>query len=63
MIAVPIFSEYEKYVNENIRSFINNLTGGNYIFEGCMYGYKIYKKKNESERVKGNKINTYIICK
>jgi len=45
MIAVPIFSEYEKYVNENIRSFINNLTGGNYIFEGCMYGYKIYKKK------------------
>jgi hypothetical protein len=46
MIAVPQFPEYTKYVNEDIRSFINNLITTHYVFNRCMYGYNIYNLKN-----------------
>jgi len=45
MIAVPLFPEYNQYVNENIRSFINDLVAKNYVFKTCMYGYNIYMLK------------------
>jgi hypothetical protein len=45
MIVVPVFPEYIKYVDEDIRAFINNVVTNNYSFETCMYGYNIYKLK------------------
>lgn len=45
LIIVPAFPEYKKYVSEDIRSFIDDLTAKYYFFERCMYGYNIYRIK------------------
>lgn len=45
IIAVPVFPDYTKYVNEDIRSFINNLVINHYSFQRCLYGYNIYDLK------------------
>jgi len=48
IIAIPQFHEYTEYVNEDIRSFINNFVSAHYVFNRCIYGYNVYnlKKRN-----------------
>lgn len=45
MIVVPRFSEYTKYVDNDLRSFIDSIIGKNYAFERCLYGYSIFRTK------------------
>jgi hypothetical protein len=43
MILVPLFTEYQQYINPDERLFINNLVVKDYNLDTCMYSYNIYK--------------------
>lgn len=43
MIAIPAFSNYQKFAAADIRSFVDSLAQRNYHNEGCMFGYSIFR--------------------
>jgi hypothetical protein len=43
MILLPLFPEYERFVDPDMRIFIDTLIRKNYYLDGCMYSYNIYK--------------------
>ena len=45
IIAIPILVSYERNVNEDMRSFIQQLVEKEYSFTRCIYGYSVYKIK------------------
>jgi Dolichyl-phosphate-mannose-protein mannosyltransferase len=46
LVLVPAFAEYNSLVREDIRSFLNDLVTDEYAFVGCLYGYKVYRKRS-----------------
>lgn len=42
LIAVPAFDNYRKYVQSDIRNFIDSTIAGQYSFDKCLYGYNLY---------------------
>jgi hypothetical protein len=44
MIVVPVFADYAKYVNAELRGFIDSLVKTEYSFVQCLNGYAIYKR-------------------
>lgn len=45
MLVIPVFENYRKYVQSNIRLFIDDLAKDQYTFRQCLYGYNIYNLK------------------
>ncbi len=45
LIAVPIFPDYKMHVSEDLRTFVDALIRNEYLFERCLYGYNVYKKR------------------
>jgi hypothetical protein len=45
LIAIPLFADYRKYVAPAIAQPIDALVASDYSYEGCMYGYAIYRLK------------------
>jgi hypothetical protein len=43
LIAVPVFSDYARYVNADLRGFIDSLIKTEYSYVECLNGYEIYK--------------------
>lgn len=59
MILIPLFSEYQRFVDQDMRIFIDTLIRKNYYLDGCMYSYNIYKiqearAKNQEPRNSSN---------
>lgn len=45
LIAVPLFKDYERYVNEDIRGFIDSLTAEDYLYRTLNNGYGIFERR------------------
>jgi hypothetical protein len=45
MILVPLFPQYEQYIQADERLFVNNIVAKYYYLDRCMYSYNIYKIK------------------
>ncbi len=45
LIAVPLFYEYKRDVDEDIRNFIDSLTEKDYSLDRSLYGYSIYRRR------------------
>jgi hypothetical protein len=45
MIVVPAFQEYASLVNAGIRTFVSDVVTHDYLYEQCLYGHNIYRKK------------------
>jgi hypothetical protein len=43
MILVPLFSEYNDLVSQDMRTFLDQLIAKDYYPDGCMYNYNIYR--------------------
>ncbi|MDB4904277.1 MAG: hypothetical protein JWQ63_3558 [Mucilaginibacter sp.] len=52
MILIPLFSEYQHFVDQDMRIFIDTLIKKNYYLDRCMYSYNIYKIKILEPRAK-----------
>lgn len=46
LIALPLFSDYKKYVKPEITQPIDMLINSAYSYERCLYGYAIYRLTN-----------------
>jgi hypothetical protein len=45
MIVIPVFSSYKNWVDRDVRDYIDKLVADRYVFDKCLYGYGIYRKK------------------
>ncbi|HZY36800.1 MAG TPA: glycosyltransferase family 39 protein [Mucilaginibacter sp.] len=43
MILIPLFSEYQDHVDQDMRQFIDKLVAKDYYLDRCMYNYNIYR--------------------
>ena len=43
LVAIPLSGDYQRYVDEDVRSFIQKLVSTGYRTDTCLYGYTIYK--------------------
>jgi hypothetical protein len=43
MILVPLFSEYQNFVSQDMRQFVDELVKKDYYLDRCMYNYNIYR--------------------
>jgi hypothetical protein len=50
MILIPLYAEYTQNVDPDLQLFLNELVAKNYDFRDCLYGYRIYQKKNSLRR-------------
>lgn len=44
LMAIPIFPDYAKYVDADLRQFISRLAQNGYTRDKCLYGYEIYRR-------------------
>ena len=49
VILIPLFPEYTKYVNPDLRLFIQQLANRSYYLDACLYGYNIYRIKKQGQ--------------
>jgi hypothetical protein len=49
MILIPLFPEYTKYVDAEVRQHLVNLVTKEYDASGCLYNYTIYKIKQNGK--------------
>ena len=48
MILVPLFPEYKQWVDQDLRTYIDQLVSKDYDFDRCLFNYSVYKlKKNK----------------
>lgn len=45
LIAVPLFEDYKRYVNEDLRKFIDSVTAQDYSFRSLQMGYGMFEKR------------------
>jgi len=45
LILIPAFTNYNQFVQPDIRKFIENMVSKEYTFQQCIYGYGIYRRK------------------
>ena len=45
VIAVPLYDNYKKYVNQDVRDFIDSLIKEKYDSPECKYGYNVFKRR------------------
>jgi len=46
MLAIPVFSSYKNWVDQDMRNYIERLATNKYVFDKCLYGYGIYRRKS-----------------
>lgn len=44
IIAIPVFSSYKAWVDQDVRDYIDKLVETRYKYENCLYGYAIFRK-------------------
>jgi hypothetical protein len=44
MILVPLFPEYEQFVEDDMKQFVANLIAKDYYLDRCLYNYNVYRK-------------------
>jgi len=44
MVLVPLYSEYQEFVDPDIKLFISNMIARDYYQDQCLYNYTIYRK-------------------
>jgi hypothetical protein len=47
LIAIPVFSSYKAWVDQDVRDYIDKLVTDQYVFENCLYGYGIFRRKSK----------------
>lgn len=47
MILVPLYAEYKRYIDADLRAYIDSLVAKDYKFDKCMFNYNIYRFKNQ----------------
>jgi hypothetical protein len=45
IIAIPVFSSYRTWVDQDVRDYVDRFVANRYVFEKCQYGYGIYRRK------------------
>lgn len=44
MVLVPLYSEYQEFVDPDIRLFISNMVARDYYQDQCLYNYNVYRR-------------------
>lgn len=45
MILVPLFPSYKRYIDSDMRAYIDQLAAKDYVFDRCMFSYAVYRLK------------------
>jgi Dolichyl-phosphate-mannose-protein mannosyltransferase len=49
LLAIPLFAEYGQNVDQDLRAFMVELILKRYYFDKCLYGYSVYRLKQDKD--------------